>query len=439
MRTALLLGLLLAVPTASALVGLPDLPLGGQVIVGYRDGALDPTLELVGALGADVTDTNERLGFVVARTTDVTGLLSALLGVATIEYVEEDDRTHLDGAQWNGAQWNGAQWNGAQWNTMRDQGAQWNGAQWNAHHWTIQHAPMKWSYDTGSSDPGLMWQWGSWAAHAPQASLVDAGSRGATLCVLDSGVAWDHADLDGNMWTGVSGEHGWNAIDGSSHAYDDAGHGTHIAGIAAAEIGNAYGMAGVGNVRIMAVKVLDANGTGYESDLAFGIIWCATHGADVAVMALSVTEVNHPTLTRALQFAADRDVLLLASAGNDAGAVAYPASHPAVMAVSAVDGNLTLAPFSNRGADVDLAAPGVAVLGTFPGNSWVFGSGTSQAVGFAAGAAALLRDADPTLTATQTRDILLKTATDIGAAGEDDLYGAGFVDVERALLAAQGP
>ncbi|HWH07968.1 MAG TPA: S8 family serine peptidase [Candidatus Thermoplasmatota archaeon] len=418
-------------------------PLPGVFLVGYDPKDADSARLAIQASGGSVRRASPELGFAVVDAADGDAFQRLARASPFIQYVETDDVTGMTGAQWNGAQWNGAQWNGAQWN-----GAQWNGAQWNtlrnedpawgeaqrsAHAWTILHAPSKWSYDTGSTDPGLVWQWGTWAIQAPTAWQTSKGSGATTLCVLDSGVAWDHPDIKPNYGAG------WNAIDPSRSAYDDAGHGTHIAGIAAARVGNAWGVAGVANAKILAVKVLDANGRGHESDLAFGLAWCAAQGADVAVMALSVTEADHPTLDRALQFAAQRDVLLLASAGNDGPCVecvAYPARDSRVVAVSALDGNGRLAAFSNQGSDVEIAAPGVAVLGPFPGNAFVFGSGTSQAVAYAAGMAVLVRDANPALSAPQVRDLLHATAVDVSLEGRDPATGYGLVNANHALRLA---
>ena len=445
MRAPLLLAaalVLAAVPwTATAAVAT------GQYIVGHEPGQESRVKLGIQAAGGTVLHGSDDLDFFVVRTANPT-LFERLAPLQPgVRYVERDDPTRLtgaqwngaqwdaaewDGAQWNGAQWNGAQWNGAQWNTMTWRGAQWNGAQWNGAQWNL----AEWAQvGPRGADPGLVWQWGLWKTDTPTAWLSHKGAQRASLCVLDSGVAWDHRDLKANVRAP-----GYNAIDPTRSAYDDAGHGTHVAGIAAASMGDAYGVAGVGNVAVLPVKVLSADGTGHESDLAIGIAWCAKQGADVAVMALSATEPG-PTMDLALQYAADRDVLMLASAGNAGpcdACVGYPASDPRVLGVSALTTQDELAPFSSKGAHVDLAAPGQRILSTLPGNAFAYGSGTSQAVAFAAGAAALVRDADASLTAAQTREILLASADDLGAAGRDDAFGAGRLDVDEAVARALG-
>ncbi|HET6404649.1 MAG TPA: S8 family serine peptidase [Candidatus Thermoplasmatota archaeon] len=423
---------------------------GTRFLVGYDPAQSQQAHLVIQAAGGEVQRSSPELGFAVVTTQHPDAFVLAARNSPHIHYVERDDATYLDGAQWNGAQWNGAQWNGAQWNGAQWNGAQWNGAQWNdadlkhvseaqrqAAKWTEYQYQlestnkMKWAGD--STDPGLVWQYAPWATDANFAWTAGfTGTRSASLCVLDSGVAWDHPDIAPNHVAS------YNAINPAASAYDDGGHGTHIAGIAAGALANAYGVAGVANVKILSAKVLDADGAGYESDLAFGLVWCALQGADVAVMALGVTETEHPTLLRALQYAADRDVLLLASAGNTGGAVGFPASDPRVVAVGAVDGRLHRASFSSTGSAVELAAPGVHMLGPLPASmgGFAFGSGTSQAVAYAAGVAALVRDIDGDLTAAQARALLASTARDLGPAGRDASFGHGLVDVRAAALAA---
>ena len=401
----------------------------GLLLVGYHHGDRNAALLSVDLAGGKVLRESKALGLLVVSVENPKGFAATLLTSPSIAYVETNEPTRMNGVQWNGAQWNGAQWNGAEWN-----GAQWNAGEWDGAAWNGQHgAPA------GADDPGRRLQWGLPEVKAPQAWNRTMGTRATDLCVLDSGVAWDHKDLAANAWTGPDGSHGHNILTGTANAYDDAGHGTHVAGIAAASVSNAYGTAGIGNVRVMAVKVLSADGTGTEADLAFGLAWCADHDAEVAVMALGVDDAG-PTLDRALAYAAKKDVLLVASAGNGGASsgVGYPARDPRVVAVTATGKDGALASFSSRGPQAELAAPGVDILSTFPGDRFVYGSGTSQAVGFVAGAAALVRDANPGLSAPQARAVLDGTAKDVGPSGRDASYGHGLLDVSAAVTKAKG-
>ena len=447
--------LLLLAPLLGGLAHGADAP--GRYLVGYAPGNEQEAHLAIKAAGGNVQRSSAELGFALVFTNNPSEFERLARLAPSIQYVETDDTLRLSGAQWNGVQWNGAQWNGAQWNGVQWNGAQWNGAQWNGAQWNdaelknvheVQRQAAKWTeahYQAESTnkmkwagdrtDPGSVWQWGIWATDANYAwAAGNTGTRTASLCVLDSGVAWDHPDIAPNYAAG------YNAMNPLASAYDDGGHGTHMAGIAAGALANALGVAGAGNVQILNAKVLGSDGTGHESDLAFGLVWCAKQDAEVALMALGVTETQHPTLQRALQYNVDRDVLLVASAGNGgcSGCVNYPASDPRVMAVSAVDGKLERASFSNQGPQVELAAPGVAILSTLPTDVYGFGSGTSQAAAYAAGVAALVRDGSPALTADQARAALTGSARDLGPAGRDASFGHGLVDVDGALARAAG-
>ena len=438
---AALVAVLLA-PTGSAALLAIGSPTGGEVIVGYREGTLAQTLQTVASLGGTVLGKNEDLRYVVVETRDLAQFLLTVVLATTVEYAEKNDDTKLHGAQWNGAQWNsvtvnGAQWNGAQWNGAQWNGAQWNGAQWNGAQWNgAQWNGAQWNSGPAfdSPDPGRWWQWGLNAIGAPAAWNTTVGTRTATLCVLDSGIDLDHRDLKGNLRWGADGLLGFNALSPGDPPEDDAGHGTHMAGIAAASIGNGFGIAGVGNVTIMPVKVLDATGYGKEDDLAAGLTWCANHGAEVALMALGIDQEDAPTVRRALDYAAAHDVVLVASAGNGGcGCIGLPAKHKDVLAVGAFDPRDARASFSNTGPSLDVMAPGVDIVSTFTNGEFRFGSGTSQAAAYAAGAAALVRDHDGWISAAQTRDLLVSSARDMGAAGADPSTGAGAIDVAAAL------
>ena len=439
MRAPILLTCLLlataSMPLATALLGEETLDadaellgvtaavvVGGHFLVGYKEGQQDSALLSIQLAGGTVERVHEKLRIALVNATDADAFTATILLSPGVDWVETEDDTRLSGAQWNGAQWNGAEWNGAQWN-----GAQWNGAQWNAVHGT----------PTKVNDPGRFKQWGLVSANVSSAWQTSTGSQAANLCVIDSGVDSDHGDIAPNLWRNAEGAFGYNAIDPSLPPEDDAGHGTHMAGIAAGVIGNDWGIAGIGNVRIMSVKVLDSEGRGSESDLAWGIAWCADNGADVALMALSASDPG-PALDRAIAYAHARDVTLVASSGNGGcdGCVAYPARHPLVIGVSAINSQHNVANFTSRGPEVALAAPGVDILSTFYDSKFAYGSGTSQAAAHAAGAAALLRDAHPDLNTQSTRDALTGAARDAGPAGRDNAYGYGLLDIGGAMQRA---
>jgi subtilisin family serine protease len=264
-----------------------------------------------------------------------------------------------------------------------------------------------------------------------------------TVAVVDSGVDASHEDLAGVVLPG------WDAIEGRPGADTDPyGHGTHVAGIVAALAGNGLGGSGAAaGVRILPVRVLDTEGSGWSSTIADGIKWAADHGADV--INLSLGGPNPSAAYRAaIDYAVNvRNAVVIASAGNEyesGNPVEYPAADPDAIAVAASNSTGERAPFSNTGAYVDLAAPGTSILAPCPMGAEVCNasspytrmSGTSMAAPFVAAAAALLRSARPEASAGQIRDWLALTATDAGAPGRDDEFGAGIIEPSRAVAAA---
>jgi thermitase len=266
------------------------------------------------------------------------------------------------------------------------------------------------------------------------------GDAGTVIAVVDTGVDLTHPDLAG-QFAGT----GHDFANGDDEATDDHWHGTHVAGIAAAATDNAIGIAGVApRCRILPVKVMDADGNGYYSWIIDGIVWAADHGADVINLSLG-GDVDDPFLEDACAYAHDKGVVVVAAAGNDGlSGVLYPAAYDdVVLAVAASDYNDAIAEFSNSGPQVDVAAPGVWILGPAPewyvGEGFVpylFASGTSAAAPHVAGLAALLKSAKPDLTPDQIMKIIRYTADDINRttlAGRDDRAGYGRINMERAL------
>ena len=250
------------------------------------------------------------------------------------------------------------------------------------------------------------------AVRVPQAWATPDPARGVKVAVLDTGVDLDHTDL-APVLAG-----GFDAVEGDGLPDDDEGHGTFVAGVAAAATDNDRGVAGVAwGAQVMPVKVLGADGTGADSDIAEGVTWAADHGADVILLALS-GPTNGAVLRSAVEYAQARDVAVIAAAGNDGlGQVQYPAAYPDVLAVSATNASGDVSWYSNRGDWIDLAAPGHDLAGTAmadgPAERYGLLSGTSGAAAVAAGAAALVRGHEPALGGTQVVERLAATARSV--------------------------
>lgn len=264
---------------------------------------------------------------------------------------------------------------------------------------------------------------------------LDAGANagaGVTVAVVDTGIDLTHPDLKAN----IVGS--YNAISPTSSANDDNGHGTHVAGIIAG-IDNSVGVIGVApNASLLAVKVLNKRGTGYISDIIEGIQWSVANGAKVINMSLgSSSDVQ--SFHDACAAAYSQGVVIVAAAGNSgpgSNTVEYPAKYAEVIAVSATDSSNTIASFSSRGPEVEIAAPGVSITSCYKGGGYATMSGTSMASPHVAGVAALII-ASGVNGPDAVRACLAQTADDLGAAGSDVLYGNGLVDAEQAATGVQ--
>ncbi|MGE5293613.1 MAG: S8 family serine peptidase [Solirubrobacterales bacterium] len=277
----------------------------------------------------------------------------------------------------------------------------------------------------------------SWGVDRIDADLAwPAGNtgKGVKVAILDTGIDYDHPDL-----VIAGGVNFVGTRDGStapSDWNDNHGHGTHCAGIVAAR-NNTIGVVGVApDAALYAVKVLSDNGSGYTSDIIQGLDWCVANGIKVVSMSLGGTG------TTSMKAACDRayasGVLLVAAAGNSAGAVMYPAAYTSVIAVSATTSQNQRASFSNYGPQIELAAPGVSIHSTYKNGGYAYMSGTSMACPHVAGAA-VLAWASGLSSNTAVRQRLRSTAEDLGAAGLDTSFGYGLVDAQKAAGAASTP
>lgn len=284
--------------------------------------------------------------------------------------------------------------------------------------------------------------------------------KGVNVALIDSGIDKNHRDLKANLAGGINfvakgpcekvKPNDWN---------DEFGHGTHVAGICAA-VENKIGVIGVGpGIRLWAVRVLDAQGAGYLSDVIDGIYWCADHGMQVINLSVGISKevLDDPGLQNdkeafeeAVNYAYAKGSVLVAAAGNEGWQgtddnVVYPARFDAVIAVAATD-QLDARPYwSSTGPAVEVAAPGVEILSTFNDGYYFVASGTSMASPHVAGTAALViasgkvKDNDGLYgIANEVRELIRNSACDLGPAGIDRESGYGLVNAWKAVPGNNG-
>gem|GEM_PF-1726250 len=232
---------------------------------------------------------------------------------------------------------------------------------------------------------------------------------------------------------------------------DDNGHGTHCAGIAGAETGNATGVAGAcPGARVMVLKAADSSGMFDSADWIEALSYAVDNGAQVVSMSFGGTGYSSAEQD-AIDYAWSRGAVLCAAAGNSGDpTMSYPAGYEHVLGVGATDNRDQVAEFSTYNSSVDLSAPGVYVMSTVPTYpvaftsygiplDYAYGSGTSIATPMAAGVAALVRSRNPSLEADRVVDALEAGAEDRGVPGRDDHYGWGRLNARQALQAAGPP
>jgi len=277
-------------------------------------------------------------------------------------------------------------------------------------------------------DPYFGYQWALTTIGAPQAWDVTTGSPSINIAILDTGVDLDHPDLADKIVSNMNFS--------SSPTIDDVnGHGTHVAGIAAAVTDNGIGVAGLGyTATIMNVKVMGDSGTGTYGSLAAGITWAADNGAEIINMSLGAY-VYSSTLEIAINYAWSKGVVVVAAAGNDARTMPfYPAAYANCIAVAATYPWDAKADWSNYGEWVDVAAPGGGIYATVKDNGYDYKSGTSMASPHVAGLAGLVFPTVSDINGDgklndEVRSRIEATCDDIG---ETDI-GHGRINAARAV------
>ena len=287
---------------------------------------------------------------------------------------------------------------------------------------------LKFRVESVPNDPYWNYQWGPKKIKADWAWNATFGDPSILVAVVDTGIDYNHSDLAAN-YVALGYDWAYNDTD----PMDDWNHGTFVAGIIAAVTNNEIGIAGLAQVKIMAEKVFNKEGVGYESWIASAILHATDRGAKIINLSFSI-EYNGSLLYEAVKYAYQNNVLLVAAAGNEANDTkVYPAAYDEVIAVTATDSNDKPAYFTNFGNWVELAAPGVNIYSTLLWNRYDYWSGTSFACPHVSGLAALIWSKFPNATRDWVRNRLRETADDLGDPGFDIYYGYGRINAEKAI------
>jgi subtilisin family serine protease len=306
----------------------------------------------------------------------------------------------------------------------------------------------------------------------PEAWELTTGSRQVIVGLIDSGLLFDHPDLQTNIYTnpgegtepdGIDNDgngfiddiRGWDFVDApeeyavglgdfidcDNDPTDENSHGTHVGGIIAADANNGEGICGgAWQVRLLVCRAgfRTTEGSGYlqDDDCAAAIIYAVDMGADVLNFSWGDQQYSQ-LIADACLYAYERGVVIVASSGNTPeNGISYPARLSTTIAVGAVDANLSLASFSCYGPELDVVAPGSQILSTYgdtPDNYYAEQSGTSMAAPFVSGAVALLLSQEPELSIAEVSARLASSSYDLGDEGFDNHYGWGLLDAHALL------
>lgn len=333
---------------------------------------------------------------------------------------------------------------------------------------TIPNDPYYTSSGSWGQDYDDMW--GLKRINIENAWKLSTGS-GVTIAVIDTGVDYTHVDINDNIWynqlelSGVTGTdddgngyiddiRGWNFDENNNDVMDDHGHGTHVAGIAAAEGNNQEGIIGVSyEANIMSLKILDKWGVGYGSNpIVKAIEYAVDMGAKILSCSFGTTSYN-TAIVNAFKYAYDHGCFIIAAAGNDNRNInIYPAKLDYAVAVGSIDESNNRSSFSNYGSLLDVMAPGRDILSLRssdlnsyewdssyfvpeddPSSLYLRASGTSMATPFVSGIAALMLSQDPSITVNDFMRRMKFSSVDLGAVGKDNYYGWGLIDAYEAL------
>lgn len=282
------------------------------------------------------------------------------------------------------------------------------------------------------NDPNYGSQWHLPKISAPSGWDINVGSSDVAIAIIDSGVNPVHPDLSAKLIVG------YNFLAGNTDTHDVLGHGTAVAGCAAALTNNALGIAGVAwNNPIMPLVVLNSSSYASYSDIAKAITYAADRGVKVINISIGGSS-SSSTLQNAVNYAWNKGAIIFACAmNNSTNTPYYPAACANVIAVAATGSSDTLASFSDYGDWIDISAPGVSILTTNNGGGYSSWNGTSFSSPISAALAALIFSVNPALSNSQVQDIIEQNTDDLGNPGFDIYYGWGRINVVKALQAAK--
>lgn len=295
----------------------------------------------------------------------------------------------------------------------------------------------------------------SYFSYSDLSLLLDMPVNNSVIvAVIDSGVDGEHPDIVHAMWKNtaekgdgkdddrngyiddVSGYNFYGYFQGLDNANtkDGFGHGTHIAGIIAAESGNQTGISGLSQAaKILNVKFLNSAGIGNQVDAAVAIRYAVDMGAKVINCSWGYYQYD-TVLKDAVAYAISKGVIVVASAGNSGQDYPqYPASFDSVLAVTSVEQNLTRSDFSSWGSSVSFAEYGRSVYSLAPNNNYAYKSGTSQSAAVLTGIISSILGYDSTYTAREVKSILIQSTKDLGPSGKDVDTGYGIVSISKLM------
>jgi len=291
-------------------------------------------------------------------------------------------------------------------------------------------------------DPEFQNQWALNIIRVVDSWNISQGDPDVVVAVIDSGYNVTHPDLENaSLWAnsielqGEPGEdddnnghvddfHGWDWVENDNVTNDTFGHGTHVGGTIAATTNNQLGISGMGrNLKILPLRILDGQGSGYINNLVDALNYARIKGVRIVNLSL-VLEFDSPILSAAIE-SVRNEMMIVAATGNASANVYWPAAYPGTIAVAATDDEDKYASFSNRGAQVDLAAPGVDILSADDGIDYADNTGTSMATPHVSALAGLISSLRPDFSNAEILNTIKDSAVDINIGdhrGRDSMH-----------------